>query len=148
MNRESEHPSRDELLVMAYVDDELVPEQRELLEQRLTQEPELLRQVTAYQKLEVLARHNAPPEPTDLEWERILSSPTHQAGTRTGWTLLCTGLIGLFALGCIATLQADLDALTKALILAPLFGFSVLLSIRFRDRQRLLPYDPYTEVKR
>ncbi len=148
MNRESEHPSRDELLGMAYVDDELVPQQREQLEQRLANEPELLRQVTAYQKLEVLARHNAPPEPTDLEWERILDSSIHQAGTRTGWTLLCAGMIGLFLLGCIATLQADLDAVTKALILAPLLGFTVLLSIRFRDRQRLIPFDPYTEVKR
>jgi anti-sigma factor RsiW len=148
MNRESEHPSRDELLVMAYVDDELVAEQRELLEQRLVEEPELLRQVAAYQKLEVLARHSAPPEPTDLEWERILDSSLHQAGSRTGWTLLCAGLIGLFALGCIATLQSDLETVTKALILAPLCGFSVLLSIRYRDRQRLIPFDPYTEVKR
>ena len=148
MNRESEHPSRDELLVMAYVDDELVPEQRELLEERLAKEPELLRQVAAYQKLEVLARQGAPPEPTDLEWERILGSPLHQAGSRTGWTLLCGGLIGLFVLGCIATLQSDLEFFTKILILTPLCGFSVLLSIRYRDRQRLIPFDPYTEVKR
>ena len=53
---ENGHPTRDELLVMAYVDDELAAEARSDFQARLANEPELVRQVAVYQKLEGLAR--------------------------------------------------------------------------------------------
>jgi hypothetical protein len=148
MNRESEHPSRDELLVMAYVDDELVAEQRSAFQERLVDEPELLRQVTVYQKLAVMARQAAPPEPSDLEWGRIQGETMHQAGVGLGWTFMCLGLIGLLLVGFIAILQADIGTSLKAMLLAPWFGFGLLLVIRLRDRRRLIPFDPYTDLKR
>ena len=148
MSRATEHPSRDELLVMAYVDDELVPEQRELFEQRLADEPQLLRQVAVYQKLAVLARQALPPEPTDIEWQRITAAPLHKAGIGLGWSLLIAGLGGVLVLGFIAICQADLSTPVKIVTLAPWFGFGLLLIIRLRDRAHLYPLDPYTDVKR
>lgn len=148
MSAEHDHPTREDLLVMAFVDDELAAEQRELFQNRLAAEPSLARQVAAYQKLAVLARQSAPPEPSDLEWNRIQQEPVHQAGNRLGWFLLCTGGVGLSLWLCVLIVQADLPIVGKVLLLAPIGGFCLLLVMRIRDRCRLIPFDPYTEVKR
>jgi len=145
---EQARPTRDDLLVMAYVDDELADEQRKSLEDRLEHEPELARQVASYRKLAVLAEQVAPPEPLDREWERLRAEPSHRAGVGLGWTLLLSGLaVGVIGLA-IWVLASDLQFWAKFTCLVPSAGFLILLWLRWRDRQRLLPFDPYTEVKR
>lgn len=148
MNQDNAHPTRDDLLVMAYVDDELAADQRKLLQSRLAKEPELARQVAVYQKLAVLAQQVAPPEPMDLEWERIRKSPAHRSGLSLGWLLLTGGVLGLLAWGCYSVLVSDLSMPAKLFFAAAGSGFGVLLLIRLRDRLRLIPFDPYTEVQR
>ena len=142
------HPSRDELLVMAYVDGELADDQRATFETRLADEPELVRQVAAYRKLEVLARHVAPPEPADHEWKRIRAEPVRRAGVGLGWLLLAGGafLVGVWIL--VEVVRSDATALQKFAVCAPVGGFLLLLLLRLRDRVRLYPLDPYTEVHR
>jgi len=142
------HPSRDDLLVMAYVDGELADDQRAIFDQRLVNEPELVRQVAAYRKLEVLARHVAPPEPADHEWRRIREEPVRRAGVGLGWLLLAGGafVVGLYVL--VEVTRSDATPLQKFGVCAPVGGFLLLLLIRLRDRVRLYPYDPYTEVQR
>jgi len=148
MNAGPEHPSRDELLVMAYVDDELAPEQRRLFQERLAGDPELNRQVCAYRELALLATRMAPAEPGDLEWNRIRSSPLHRGSVGLGWTLLALG--GLLFLGwsAVLVLDSDLGTVAKWAISVPAFSFFWLLLIRLRNRRRLVAYDPYTEVRR
>ena len=148
MKRQSEHPSRDDLLVMAYVDDELADEQRDLFHYRLADEPRLARQVAAYQKLAVLARQMAPAEPTDLEWARLQSSAVHRGGVGIGWLLLGLGFVLYGIWSCFAVAQSELSLLGKCSILIPSLGFVLLLVIRIRDRRRLLPLDPYTDIER
>jgi anti-sigma factor RsiW len=147
VNRES-HPTRDELLVMAYVDDELAEDQRQLLQERLAKEPELAQQVAVYQKLAILANQMAPPEPHDLEWNRLKSDPVHQGTVGLGWILLAGGLIALFALLMALVIDSELSSLIKVLLIAPISGFLLLTLVRLRDRIKLAPFDPYTEVKR
>lgn len=142
------HPTRDDLLVMAYVDDELAEDQRQLLQDRLATEPELARQVAVYRKLALLADQMAPPEPQDLEWDRLRTHPVHRGGVGLGWTLLAAGSLGLLAWITYSVIDSELSGPIKALVLAPCAGFALLLLIRLRDRLRLLPLDPYTEVKR
>ncbi len=148
MSNKSEHPTRDDLLVMAYVDDELADEQRAIFHNRLAEEPELSRQVAAYQKLAVLAKQMAPPEPSDLEWDRIQASPVHRTSVGAGWILLGIGTLAYVVWSCFMIAQSDLSTFGKCAILVPALSFCWLLAIRFRDRRRMLPFDPYTEVKR
>jgi len=145
---ENGHPTRDELLVMAYVDDELAAEVRSDFQARLANEPELVRQVAVYQKLEVLARQMAPPEPRDHEWERVREEPLQRAGRPLGSFLLVAGALGLAAWAAVLLLGSGLALWAKICALATVSGFLLLLALRWRLRLRLAPYDPYEEVRR
>jgi anti-sigma factor RsiW len=148
MSRENLHPTRDELMAMAYVDDELVPEQRTAFQARLASEPDLGRQVAVYRKLEVLARRMAPPEPLDHEWQRLRSEPWRRGGENLGWTLCVAGTLGLAAWLVFLILGSGLTLWVKALLIAPCAGFTLLVLLRWRARRRLAPFDPYTEIRR
>lgn len=148
MTTQKGHPSRDELLVMAYVDDQLAPEAREELEGRLSAEPELRRMVVEYRKLELLARRCAPPEPADHEWRALEDELLRRGGVGLGLGLLLAGGIGLLGWAAYAILRSELDPLAKLCLGALLGGFTLLLVLKLRDRLRLYPYDPYTEVER
>jgi len=148
MTTQKGHPSRDELLVMAYVDDELTREAREEVERRLSAEPELRRRVVEYRKLELLARQCAPPEPADYEWMELEEERLRRGGVGLGFGLLLVGGIGLLGWATWAIVRSELDLVGKLCCGALLGGFTLLLALKLRDRLRLLPYDPYTEVKR
>ena len=55
-------------------------------------------------------------------------------------------LVGFWIL--VEVVRSDATALQKFAVCAPVGGFLLLLLIRLRDRVRLYPYDPYTEVHR
>ncbi len=142
------HPSRDELLVMAFVDDQLAPEVRDELQERMVNEPELRRMVVEYQKLELIARQCAPPEPADHEWKRLEEEVLRRGAFSLGFGLLLAGGVGIIGWTAFAVFQSELDAFGKLFCGALLAGFTLLLILKLRDRLRLLPFDPYTEVKR
>jgi anti-sigma factor RsiW len=141
-------PSRDELLAMAYADGELAPAERARFEQRLSEEPALAREVAELRRLELLARHAAPPEPMDHEWERLARS-TSQRGLRSaGALLLGAGLLGLVAWGifCLESSQASWAPKLFVPLLAA--GALLLLAAALRARMRTLRYDPYRDIRR
>ncbi len=148
MTRDDAHPTRDELLVMAYVDDELADEQRNVFQTRLADEPELARQVAVYRKLEVLARQMAPLEPRDHEWQRLREEPEQRHGRPVAWTLVLAGALGLVLWIAIFVLGSDLDPWAKVCLCALGLGVTLLVFLRWRRRLRLAPFDPYTEVRR
>lgn len=148
MSSDKGHPTRDELLVMAYVDDELTPEIRAELEARLANEPLLARQVVEYQRLEILSRQSAPPEPADHEWARLEQGGVRRGASGLGWTLLCVGGVGLIGYGAYQVYESEMGMTGKVLCSSLLVGFLLLLVVRLRDRMHILPFDPYTEVRR
>ena len=148
MSSDQGHPTRDELLVMAYVDDELAPEIRAEFESRLANEPQLTRQIVEYQKLEILARQCTPPEPADHEWARLERDGVRRGAGGLGWTLLSVGGIGLIGYAIFQIYHSEMSVTGKVLCSSLLAGFLLLLLVKLRDRLRIIPFDPYTEVRR
>lgn len=141
-------PSEGELLAMAYFDGELGAEQRAHFEQRLLSDPSLARELAEYQKLEILARLQAPPEPIDAEWARLNSDIFQIALKRAGLLLFCGGALVL-ALGLVLTVTlAPNPVLLRAGFLGLVVGLVALFGASLRQRWREQPYDPYVHVKR
>jgi len=141
-------PSADELLAMAYADGELLGAERAHFEQRLAAEPALAREVAQLKRLEVLARHAAPPEPMDHEWERLARSGGQRGLWSAGWLFFGAGVLGLAAWGldCLECSQASW--VPKLLIPLAILGAQLLVGAAVRARVRTLRYDPYRDVKR
>ena len=142
-------PTSDQLAAMAYVDGELAPQACRELEARLASSPMLAREVAELQRLAVLARLAAPPEPMDSEWQRIRLDPLQRAALPLGWLTFGLGLAGL-ALVSLWLFLSD-PAVPSALRwlggLAAL-GLGVLFASVLRNRLRTLPFDPYRDVER
>jgi anti-sigma factor RsiW len=148
MNPSEREPTQDELLAMAYADGELADEARRTFEERLQREPALAREVTALEKLDLLARHAVGPEPMDAEWGRLQHEPLQRAALGLGWSLLFVG--GLTGAGwlVLALFRSGFSTPLKIVLAALLIGLVLLFLLTLRARRRTLPYDPYTDVKR
>jgi hypothetical protein len=141
-------PSADELLAMAYVDNELDPASRAAFEARLAREPHLCREVAAQQRLDVLARSAAPLEPEDHEWSRLARSPARRFGFLLAWGMIVVGAIGLTGLCEYELLQSDAPPPLKVFVSLIVAGGLLLLALVIRGRLRTRPLDPYTGVRR
>jgi len=142
-------PTQGELLAMAYVDGELVGDERTGFETRLAGDSELARHVAHYRTLEVLARQMAPPEPADHEWTRLEGEVLHGVGSKLGWGLVGLGGLGLATYGVVGLAAADsIPGGPKACLLCLVGGLGLLLALTIRARVRLLPFDPYRKVQR
>ena len=141
-------PTRDELLAMAYADGELAPEERARFEERLAQEPGLAREVSELRRLAVLARHAAPPEPMDHEWERLARSSSQRGLWSAGSLLVGAGLLGLAAWGLTCLECSQASWVPKLLVPLAILGALLLVGAAVRARARTLRYDPYRDVKR
>lgn len=148
MRAEEASPTRDELLAMAYVDDELDAATRRAFEARLSSEPDLAREVVDLQGLALLARHAAPPEPMDHEWARLERELVQRGGSRLAWSVLVVSALGLGGWLLFEVVRSPLELVPKALILALAGSLVLLLALSVRARLRTLRYDPYTKVQR
>lgn len=142
------HPSRDELLAMAFVDNQLDDSARVAFQARLTEEPELAREVAALARIELIAQSSAPPEPIDLAWQNIDTSPSQRAALGFGWLLLFAGVLGLVAIALISLFTGLLPFWQKACFGALLVGISLIFLAILRRRILSRPFDPYSAVKR
>ena len=141
-------PSKDELLAMAYADGELAPAERARFEERLRAEPGLAREVAELRRLDVLARHAAPPEPMDSEWERLARSRAQRGLWSAGWLFSLAALAGLLAWGLTCLECSNLSWAPKVLVPLLLVGAGLLVAAAVRARARTMRYDPYRDVKR
>jgi len=141
-------PTQDELLAMAYADGELAPDERARFEERLRSEPALAREVAELRRLELLARHAAPAEPMDHEWERLARSTGQRGLWRAGWLSFGAGLLGLGAWGLTCLESSQASWVPKLLVPLAILGALLLVGAAVRARARTLRYDPYRDVKR
>ena len=149
MTDETRQPTRDELLAMAYVDGELDTEERGEVERRMGAEPALAREVAQLQKLAVIARQTAPPEPMDHEWQRLESGFVQPGGRLLGFLFLIVAGLGMAGwLAYEIAVDSEMPLGMKVLLGLGSLGLFLLFFVVLRGRLRTLPYDPYTEVKR
>jgi anti-sigma factor RsiW len=142
------HPSRDELLAMAYVDDQLDHDARREFELRLSKEEHLAAEVVALRRLDLIARTAAPPEPIDFAWKRVDESPSQVGAVGAGWIATCLGSLGLAGIAIQLILQAQIPLWERASIALFVGGLTLLfLSVAWR-RWKVRNMDPYTSVKR
>jgi hypothetical protein len=148
MMRPDMEPTEDQLLAMAFADGELGEDSTSTFEARLAGEPQLAREVSDYQALQILGRQMAPPEPMDYEWERIAHDPVLRTGVGLGWLFVIVGLFGGSAFSIFEVVRSDMPIVPKGLVLCLIAGFLLLLSMTARARWRTLPFDPYRKVQR
>ena len=158
MNRQSQphrdepgqsEPTREKLLAMAYADGELEGEARREFEALLERRPDLVDEVTSHQRLLVLSRQAAGPEPMDHEWERLTRDPLHRLGIDGSLWLLGAVALGLLGYGVYAVATAaDLAPAVRVLLGLLLVGTLALFLATLRARLRTLPYDPYRDLER
>lgn len=141
-------PSRDELLVMAYVDGELDERGRAELEQRLAASPELRREVSALRELGLLARAAAPREPMDHEWRALARDPLQRGTLGLGWALFALGGLGVLGYGLWQLLRSDVPPLLRLCLVAVALGCALLFAAVLRGRLRTRHLDPYRKVER
>jgi len=145
---ETREPTREELLAMAYVDGELDLGARREFEAQLAGRPDLAREVAALQRLNVLARQLAGPEPMDHEWRRLDRGALHSGGSRLALALMGVGAVLLVAWSGWTLYRSDMELVPKLAMGCLLGGALLLFLIVLRGRLRTLPYDPYTDIER
>ena len=148
MSSEEREPTREELLAMAYADGELPPAERAQFEGLLTERGDLRAEVARLQRLNVLARDAAGPEPIDLEWAALRRDPAYRASLGLGLALFVGGLGLLVAGGLWMLWTGTLALAVKLAVSALVAGFVLLLAAYLRARLRTRAYDPYTEIER
>lgn len=148
MNASEREPSRDELEAMAYADGELEGAARSAFEARLAERPDLVREVARHQRLNVLARHAAPPEPMDHEWRRLARDPFQRGLLLVGWLLGAGGAVLLAGWGLHGLFTSDMPLFPKLALAAVGLGVLALGLAVLRGRLLTRPYDPYTEIQR
>ena len=148
MTTAEREPTKDELLAMAYADGELAGAELVEFERALAHRDDLRREVARLQRLHVLARHCAGPEPMDHEWSALRRDPLHRAGMGLGLTLFALGGSALILFALWALWAGDAPTVLKAAITAVLAGAALLLATFVRARVRTRVYDPYREIQR
>ena len=147
MSRDSQ-PTREQLMAMAYADGELEGTARAEFEALMAERPDLAREAAAAQRLLVLARAAAGPEPMDHEWRRLAADPLQRASHWGGFALLALGLTAF--LGWITWRVAGAPpAWPLQLALgASALGTLLLFLGALRARLCTLPFDPYRDIER
>ena len=146
---ESEAPlSETQELLMAYVDDEMGPEQRADFQQRLADEPELAAEAAEFHELMDMHRTMAVIEPTEHEMRRFWSRFYNRAEWRLGWVLLIVGLVVLLAEGIYLLVTSSVGWHLKGAALSTLLGGAVLLWNTVRLKIRTNRFDRYRGVMR
>lgn len=148
MSAEEPEPSADQLLAMAYADGELDGATRREFETRLGREPALVRAVAEHQRIAVLARSAAGPEPADFEWKRLAAEPLQRGGLGLGWTLLVAGFLALCGWSAWQVAASDLELAPKLALAAVGLGALLVGGFTLRARLRTLHLDPYRDIQR
>lgn len=141
-------PNADDLRVMAYVDGELATIERRNFEEELSTRADLRRDVARLQRLNVLARHAAGPEPLDHEWRALELDPLQRAGFGFGFVLVCAGALAFGGVLVSWLWTSSAQVALKFALSAVALGLAALFLATLRARLRTRHLDPYTDIER
>ena len=135
--------------MMAYVDDELSPSERNAFEKLMEEDPELALESVNHKNLLDLTRSMALLEPSDREVRRFWARFYNRSEWRLGWCLFIGGLVVLMGEGLYLLVATDwLSGFGKAALLSVLLGAGILFWNTVRLRLRTSRFDRYRGVMR
>jgi anti-sigma factor RsiW len=138
-----------QILMMGSLDGELPPEEEARFRDHLGSCPECARDLVKYRRLADLAAQARRREPQDFELDRFWNSLYGRMERRSGWVLLAGGVLLLTGALVYEIVRVPwISWWLKAGVLALAAGFLVLFLHALRARLRVLPLDPYREVRR
>lgn len=141
-------------MLMAYVDGELEPADRQRLEEHLEQCDDCRQGLEEHRSLQEELAMVTFKEPTEEELERYWANVYNRMERRLGWLLFSIGIIVLLCYGAFKLIESFLSnpAVSFALkvgVVAVVFGGIILLVSLVRERMTVSKVDKYTrEVKR
>lgn len=142
-------PSDKQLMLMAWLDGELSPQERSKFEVMLRDDPQLAAEAASQRSLLDLTKtmHNL--EPTEAEMRRFWASFYNRTEWQVAWVLLTAGIAGLVGEGIYLLMTADtLSWVIKTAALSTLAGGALLIWNTARLKMRTSRFDRYRGVMR
>jgi hypothetical protein len=137
------------LLMMAYIDDELSPEEREAFERQMESDRALAMETVKYQNLAALADSMKIREPTDQERRRFWAHFYNRTEWRLGWALLTVGLVGVVGSAAYEIWVTDsIPWHVKLAVALTCIGFLLILWNVLRLKWKTDRFDRYRGVLR
>ncbi len=134
--------------LMAYVDDEMSPQERVEFEKQLSESSELAAEIAEFQCLTDITKSMTLTEPTDHEMRRFWESFYNRSEWQLGWILLISGVAVLAAVGLYELLRTDISWIFKAGAVCTLVGGGTLFFNTLRLKMRTTRFDRYRGVMR
>ena len=148
-------PDRDEpaderqMRMMAYIDDELTPAERESFELELERDRALALEVVEYQSLAALSSAMRIREPTDQERRRFWARFYNRTEWRIGWALLGLGMLGvLLSIAWEIWVTDRIPVHVKVAVAVTCVGFVLILWNVMRLKWKTDRFDRYRGVLR
>ena len=110
--------TQEQMQMMAFIDGEMTPAERESFERQLAGSPELAVETTRHKNLMEMTRSMALMEPTDYETRRFWSRFYNRSEWQLGWCLLLLGLVVLVSESVYLLLVSSFSWHLKAAVLA------------------------------
>lgn len=141
-------PGRDQLQMMAFLDDELSMGDRRAFIERCYADPDLAEELAKYRKISEVADTMRLREPEDYEYERFFARVSARIERRLGFFLFGLGLVVLAVAMLQLLVTADLPLPIKIGAGLAFLGLMLLVTSVCRMRMRLARLDRYQGVKR
>ncbi len=140
-------------LMMAYLDDEITPEEKKIFEEHILQCRTCAAELKDFQKLKEVTDTMKLNEPEDKVWNAYWSGIYNRIERGTGWILFSIGVIIMLCYGGYKVVEElisdpEIGLFVKIAIFALIGGFSILLVSVLRERLYFWKKDPYRLVRR
>lgn len=133
--------------LMAYVDDEMPPQERIAFEKKLAEDSELAAEVAEFRCLADFTDSMTLAEPTDREMQRFWRNFYNRSEWQAGWVLIVLGGAVLAGYGVYELMTLE-SWVVKGSALSIIVGGSVLLWSTIRQKVRTHRFDRYRGVTR
>lgn len=142
-------PTDGQLMLTAWLDDELPPAERARFERMLADDPALAAEAAAQRSLIDKTRALAALEPNDAEMRRFWASFYNRTEWQIAWVLLIVGIVGLLGEGVYLLMTAaQLSWVIKTAALSTISGAALLVWNTARLKLRTSRFDRYRGVMR